>query len=353
MKKLFFLPIFAAILLSGCGQNTATPSTPPPSTEKDIIIGFSLSDLRVERWQRDRDFFLTKADSLGASVMVVSADLDADTQESQVENLLLQGIDVLVILAQDGEKAAKIVEMAHSYDVPVISYDRLIKNSSPDYYITFDNKKVGELQAAGVLEKVSSGNFAYIGGSPTDSNSQWLKEGAMKVLQPGIDSGDINIVFDEFTEGWKTEVAYENLKKYLNENDGNIDAVIAANDATARGAIHALEEIGLAGKIPVSGQDASLGACQLIAEGKQTVSVYKPIKAIAEMAAEMAISAANDEAVVTNGTINNGTSDIPSFLLDVQIVTQETLMDTVIKDDFHSYDNVYQNIPKNERPAKQ
>ena len=350
MKQIFFICVLITfILVSGCVQQT--PATTEESEEKMIVIGLSLSDMRVERWQTDRDFFIERAEELGASVIAVSADLSADVQESQAENLILQGIDVLVIVANDGEKAAAIVEKANEAGIKVIAYDRLIKNSDLDYYISFDNVKVGEYEAKGVLDVVSKGDFVYLGGSPTDNNAFLVKEGTFNLLQPKIDSGDITLVLDVFNDGWKSEEAYRQLKAYLSENK-KVDAVVCANDGTALGAIQALEEFGLAGKVPVSGQDASLGACQMIAEGKQTVSVYKPIKTIAYKAAEMAVAIAKGETIETKQIVNNGKVDVPSYLLDVEMVTKDTLMNTVIKDGFQSYDDIYQNIPENERPAK-
>ncbi len=347
--KIFLLLFLVAsvVFISGCAQTTTVQAP----EEKTIVIGFSLCDLRIERWQRDRDLFTERAQELGASVLPVSSDLDATIQESQVGNLILQGVDVLVVVACDGEKASSIVEKAHENGINVLAYDRLIKDSDLDYYITFDNIKVGEYEAKGVLDVVDKGDFVYLGGSPTDNNAYLVKEGAFNLLQPRIDSGDINLVLDEFNDGWRAEESYKKLKAYLQEN-GSVDAVVCANDGTASGAIQALEEFGLAGKVPVSGQDASLGACQMIAEGKQTVSVYKPLKSIAYKAAEMAVAAAKNENVETNQIVNNGKIDVPSYLLDVQIVTKDTLMDTVIKDNFHSYDDVYQNVPESERPPR-
>ena len=354
IKIKFLLPaLIGLFLFSGCAKEApVTSSETTASTENEITIGLSLSDLRVERWQTDRDLFVNKADQLGASVIVVAADLDSDLQESQAENLILQKVDVLVIVANDSEKAAAIVEKAHAAGIKVIAYDRLIKNSDLDYYISFDNEKVGEYEAKGILDVVSSGDFAYLGGSPTDNNAFLVKEGSMKLLQPKIDSGEINLVLDEFNDGWKSDEAYKHLKAYLDANDGKIDAVVAANDGTALGAIQALGEVGLAGKVPVSGQDASLGACQLIAEGKQTVTVYKPIRSIAEKAAEMAVAAAKGHSPATNQTVNNGKIDVPSFLLDVTMVTKNNLMSTVIKDGFQTYDSVYQDIPEADRPKQ-
>jgi D-xylose transport system substrate-binding protein len=216
----------------------------------------------------------------------------------------------------------------------------MISGNDVDLYISFDNVKVGEEQAKGVMAAVSKGNFAYVGGSPSDNNALLLKNGSMSVLNPSIESGDIKIVFDKFTENWTSDTAYKNLKEYLSTG-ATVDAVVAANDGTAYGAIRALQEKDLAGKVPVSGQDAELSACQRIVKGTQTLTVYKPLKSLAYKAAEMAISMAKKETVKTTGTINNGTIDIPAYLLDVVSVTKDNMEETIIKDGFHTYEEVY------------
>lgn len=320
--------------------NTSLSPQASLPTEDKLVIGLSLGTLRSERWVQDRDHFVAHAQELGAEVIVYSANEDPDEQNRQAENLILQGVDVLVVVSEDSAKASAIVDVAHKAGIKVIAYDRLIQNPELDYYVSFDNVKVGESEAQKVLDVVSKGDFAYIGGSPTDNNAFLVKEGSMHVLQPYIDSGDINLVFDEFSDDWKQEVAYAHLKDYL-KTHGSVDAVVAANDSTAAGAIQALEEVGLAGKVPVSGQDASLGAIQNIIAGKQTVSVYKPIRDLAYKAAEMAIVVAKGESYVTNSTVDNGGTATPAYLLDVVAVTKENIDATVIKDGFHKREEVY------------
>ncbi len=245
-----------------------------------------------------------------------------------------------MIVPQDAEQSAVIVEKAHEAGIKVIAYDRLVKNPALDYYVSFDNVKVGESQAQGVVDVVGTGKFAYIGGSEKDTNAFLVKEGSMKVLEPLIASGDIEIVFDSFTEDWKQDVAYTNMKRFL-QTGGTVDAVVAANDSTAAGVIRALEEVGLAGKVPVSGQDASLAAVQFVANGKQTVTVYKPIKNLAYKSAEIAVAVMKGESVVTNNSIENGSVRTPAFLLDVVSVTKDTIEETVIKDKFLTREEIY------------
>jgi D-xylose transport system substrate-binding protein len=343
MKKTVLIVL--ALVIVGAGavyyfmfapKNSGTPAP----QQKPIVIGLSMATYRTERWQKDRDIFVKRASELGAYVNVQGADDDADRQSQQVDSLIAQGVDILVVVAQDGEKAAAIVEKAHQAGIKVIAYDRLIKNSDLDYYISFDNVKVGESEAKGVLDVVSKGNFAYIGGSPTDNNAFLVKEGSFKLLQPKIDSGEIKIVLNEFINSWKPDLAYQKMKDYLAKNK-TIDAVVVANDGMAAGVIQALSEFGLAGKVPVSGQDANLGACQNIVTGTQAVTIYKPIAAIANRAAEIAVAFAKKEPVTQTTTVNNGKIDVPSVLLDVIAVTKDNIQDTIIKDGVYSQAEIY------------
>jgi D-xylose transport system substrate-binding protein len=346
MKKnslIIILLIISSIVLSSCIDKTSEQNNNDKTIEESkdtIIIGFLMSSLKTERWQKDKELFEQRAEELGAKVIFLSANDNANTQIRQAENLILQKVDVIVIVTSDSEKTAVIVEKAHQEGIKVIAYDRLIKNSELDYYVSFDNIKVGERQAQGVLDIVDKGKFAYLGGSETDNNAFLVKEGSFKVLEDKINNGEIEIVFEEFTEDWRAEVAYKNLKDFL-ERGGEVDAVIAANDGIAGGAIQALNEYGLAGKVPVSGQDASLGACQRIVQGTQTMTVYKPLREIANKTAEVAVLVAKEEEIKTNTFVDNGMIKVPSILLDVTAVTKDNINSTIIADSFHSIEEVY------------
>ncbi|MCY9656429.1 D-xylose ABC transporter substrate-binding protein [Paenibacillus chondroitinus] len=318
-----------------------------------IVIGMSMDTLKEERWQKDRDIFTEKVKELGGEVKALAANGDDATQMSQAEQLISQGVNVLVVIPHNAEATAQIVEKAHKEGIKVISYDRLIKNSDVDYYISFDNVRVGEMQAKAVTDKVGKGNFVYIGGADTDNNAHMFKEGAMKILNPLKEKGDIKIVYDQFSKDWKPEEALKNMENALTANNNNIQAVVAANDGTAGGVIQALTAQGLAGKVPVSGQDADLAAVQRIAQGTQTMTVYKPIKAIATKAAEMAVALAKQGQVADAGKkVNNGKIDVPSVLLDPISVDKSNLADTVIKDGFHKVEDVYKNVPKDQWPKQ-
>lgn len=315
------------------------------SSEGETVIGLSMGTLREDRWIRDAEMFIEKAKELGAAVNVLFANNDSQLQISQLQNLILQGVDVLVVVPQDAEGAAVIVEKAHKEGIKVVAYDRLIRNCDLDFYISFDSVKVGELEAKGVLGVVDKGKFAYIGGSEKDNNAFLLKEGTMRLLEPRIQSGDISLVVDKFTPDWKPEEAYKTMRDYLKANK-TIDAVVAANDGTAFGVIQALKEYGLAGKVPVSGQDAELGACQRVVEGIQTVTVYKPLRLLAHRAAEIAVALAKGEEAESNGKINNGQIDVSAYLIEPITVNKDNMMEVIIKDGFYTYEEVYKTAPR-------
>ncbi|HTY39861.1 MAG TPA: substrate-binding domain-containing protein [Candidatus Paceibacterota bacterium] len=343
MSKVLLIIGLAILLVIGgvVAIRYMTPApTAPAKTPNTILIGFALGTLREDRWRTDLDLFTKKVESLGASVSSLSNDYDVPTQISQIDNLVNQGAKVIVVVPADSDKIAPAIEKAHEAGVKIIAYDRLINNATVDLYTSFDNVKVGVLEASGVTSVVSKGKFAYIGGSPADNNAFLLKQGSMSVLDPKIKSGDIKLVVDEFTPDWKPETAYQNLKKYL-DTGGALDAVVAANDGTAFGVIQALTEKGLAGKVPVSGQDAELSACQRIVAGTQTLTIYKPIKALAEKTAELAVAMAKGQAPETTGVINNGKMDVPSYLLEPIPVTKANMMETIVKDGFHTAQEVY------------
>ncbi|WP_432402461.1 D-xylose ABC transporter substrate-binding protein [Wukongibacter sp. M2B1] len=355
--SLFLIVGLIASMFVGCTTESEPSGSEGASNggEKNdnvIVIGLSMDTLKEERWQRDRDIFVAKAEEMGAKVLVQAANGDDNKQVEQAENLLAQGVDVLVVVPHNGEISATIVEAAHAEGVPVLSYDRLIKNSEVDYYISFDNEKVGRLQAEYILSKVNKGNFVYIGGAPTDNNALLFRKGAIDVLKPYVDKGDIKIVYDQFSKEWQPSEAQKHMENALTANNDNIDAVICANDGTGGGAIAALAEQQLAGKIPVTGQDAELAAVQRIVEGFQSMTVYKPIEKIATKAAEVAIKIAKKEEIEVNNKVNNGQINVPSILLEPIKVDKDNMMDTIIKDGFHKFEDVYRNVPEDQRPKQ-
>jgi D-xylose transport system substrate-binding protein len=315
-----------------------------------LRIGFSMDSLQLERWQRDRDFFVERAKELGAETLVQSADGNDAVQVRQAENLLTQGVDVLVVVPHNGEVAASIVESAKRQKVPVLAYDRIIRSSDLDFYISFDNVKVGELQAQYLLDHAPKGNYILIGGSPTDNNAQLLRQGQMKVLKPATDSGAVKIAADQWARDWLASEALRHTENALTQTKNNVAAVVASNDSTAGGVVQALEEQRLAGRVLVSGQDADLAACQRIVAGTQSMTVYKPIRPLARRAAEIAVALARHSAVESNAKVSNGAKDIPSFLLTPIAVDKNNMAQTVIKDGFVKMEDVYRNVPREQWP---
>lgn len=308
---------------------------------KDLTIGMSIDDLRLERWQKDRDIFVKKAEELGAKVFVQSANGDATAQISQIENMINRNVDVLVIIPFNGEVLGNIIAEAKREGIKVLAYDRLINNADLDFYVSFDNEKVGELQAQSIVEKVPEGKYFLMGGSPVDNNAKLFRKGQMKVLQPLIDSGKIKVVGDQWVDSWLAEKALQIMENALTANKNNIDAVVASNDATAGGAIQALSAQGLAGKVAISGQDADLAGIKRIVEGTQTMTVYKPITRLADKAAEIAVQLGKDGKTEANAQLNNGLKDVPAYLLDPIAVTKDNIEETIIKDGFHSKEAIY------------
>ncbi len=314
-------------------------------------IGLSLDTLKEERWQRDRDTFVAKAQALGAEVIVLSANSDDTQQIKDCNSLLAQKIDVLVIAPHNGEAMARAVEEAHSIGVPVCAYDRLIRDCKLDYYFTFDNVKVGQLQATFLMQRLfpdgpqkdgSKKRIARIYGAPTDNNARLFREGQNLGLQPYADSGQLEIVFEDWAEDWKPENGKKIAQATITKaGSTSLDAILASNDGTAGGAIQALLEEKLEGKILVTGQDADLEACRRIVRGEQTMTIYKPLKLLAEQAAENAVAIARKQPITTPATTPNGKRDVPTVLMDIIAVHKDNLRETVIRDGFHKESDVF------------
>jgi D-xylose transport system substrate-binding protein len=312
----------------------------PAAGPKVVKIGLSLDTLKEARWAKDRDAFLARAKELGAQVTVLSANSDDTRQVADVESLITSKVDVIVIVPHDGKAMAKGVEVAGRAGIPVIAYDRIIVDSALDLYMTFDNEHVGELQAEYILEKLKGGpkpiKLVRIYGSKTDNNAVLFKNGQDKALKGAIASGAVVVVHEDWADDWKPENAKRIMNAAITKHGHGIDAVLASNDGTAGGAIQALREEGLAGKIVVTGQDAELVAVQRIASGEQSMSIYKPVQALAKRAAEVAVALATGKPVVAKAELDNGKRQVPTILLDVVTVTKENIDSTVVKDGFHT-----------------
>lgn len=305
-----------------------------------IKIGLLLDDLRISRWQTDRNYFVAKAMSLGTKVYVKSANGNVKKQIDQINNMIKRKVNVLVIIPTDSDSLSVPIAAAQAAGIKILAYDRLIKNADIDLYVSFNNVQVGEMQANAILSEKPKGNYFLLGGSPNDNNAHMFREGQMNVLQPAIDRGDIKIVGDEWATAWSSDVAQKHIAKFL-RNSSKLDAIVASNDGTAGGAIMALTSKNLAGKVIVSGQDAELGALRRIVKNLQIMTVYKPIKTLAEASAILAIKLANRENIETNSTINNGKKNVPAKLLTPVAVTNKNIRETVIADGYVSKKDIY------------
>ena len=318
--------------------------TPSKAPSRLIRIGLSMDTVKIDRWPRERDIMSQEATAAGAILTPAVADGDSAVQANQIENFVSQKVDVIIVIAVDANGLSTALSDAKRAGIKVIDYDRLTFNSQPDLYVSFDSTKVGQIEAQYVVDALSKSiakpKVAFVGGSPTDNNAVLVRDGAMGVLDPLVSAGKAQIVYDTFTADWSSSAAYAGLKAYL-DGGGKLDAVVCSNDGMALGVVQALKEHGLDGKVPVSGQDGDITALQRIVAGTQTVTAYKPGKDLAKAAIAAAIDLANGRTPTTNGTTNNKQADIPSYLLNPQAVTKDTIKSTIIADGVYTSQQVY------------
>jgi D-xylose transport system substrate-binding protein len=320
------------------------------SQASTLKIGYLMDSLKIERWQTDLDTFQKRAKELGADVIVETAEGDDDLQLQQSLKLMDSGARVLVLVSHDTDKAARIVNAAKARHIPVLCYERLARNSDVDFFLGTNAEVIGELQASTLARLAPKGNYVLIGGSPTDGNAKVLRDGQMRVLQSSIDRGDIKIVSDGWAKDWNPSEAYAIMSQAIDSTKGEITAVVASNDGTAGGAIQALQEHNLTGRVLVSGQDADLAAIIRILEGTQTMTVYKPIGLQARSAAEVAMSLATGTPVKNAVTILNGTKTVQAIFLSPVVVTRDNVRQTVIKDGFQNLETIQKSLPKEKWP---
>ena len=311
MRKLFVAAAFA----------TATMST----SAMALTVGVSWSNFQEERWRTDEAAIVAALTAAGAEYVSTDAQSSSAKQLSDVESLIAQGVDALIILAQDAQAIGPAIEAAAAEGIPVVAYDRLIEDSRA-FYLTFDNVEVGRMQAAAVLAAAPTGNYVMIKGSATDPNADFLRGGQQEVLQAAIDSGAITIVGEAYTDGWLPANAQRNMEQILTAADNNVDAVVASNDGTAGGVVAALTAQGMQG-IPVSGQDGDHAALNRVALGTQTVSVWKDARDLGRAAGEIAVALAGgtamgDVAGAAAWTSPAGTEMTSMFLAPVPITAE-------------------------------
>jgi D-xylose transport system substrate-binding protein len=356
MRRLAPVLAVAALVLAACSGNTPAASDEgseaPAGSETasgDCTVAVSWNNYQEERWAlRDEPNIQAALDEAGYDYISADAGSSEEQQATDVENLLSQGADVLIILAQNTETILPSVEAAISQGVPVIGYDRLIED--PDaLYISFDNVAVGKMQAEAVLEQVSEGNFVIIKGNGADANSDFLRQGYVEAGVPdvGESSDAITIVGETYTDNWDPALAQTEMEQFLTENNNEVDAVLSENDGMAGGVVAALEAQGLAGQIPVSGQDGDLAALNRVAAGTQTVDVWKDARALGRAAGEAAVALCDDPDISavadTEDFESPGGNTLTSILLEPIPITQDNL-DVVLDADWIDEDTLCQGV---------
>ena len=323
------------LLLSGLPSVAQTQPAAKPAPKNGPKLGLMIADLRHERWQTDVDQFTNRAGELDSAVLTRDAQSNADLQFDQAKELISKGVKVLVVNAVDGDKAAELVAYAHKHGVPVVCYDRMILGGHPDFFVSYDNERIGELQAEYLLKLAPQGNYVLLEGSSTDDNATLYYQGHLKVLKDAVDTGKIKVVTQQWVKDWSETEAYMQMMKALAVSK-DIQAVIAANDDTASGAAQALLDMNVKPFPVISGQDSDLSAVVRIIKGTQSMSIYKPMTPLARMGAEAAIELAKGKKPVAEMTVSNGDSQVPAVLLVPKAVDRSNLMQTVFADKFQS-----------------
>lgn len=360
-----------ATLLWGCASPTPTASSggDQPAGDK-VKIGLSFSDFATERWKNEEVLMRKLLEEKGYEVLSQEANHDVKLQNDQIDNMVSQGVKGLIIVAEDGDAIVTSVDKAADAGVKVIAYDRLIKTAKIAAYLSFDNVEVGRQQALGVMKAIDADNWdvnangparvVQLAGSPTDNNATLFTKGQTEILQPYVDSGKIEIVAQQGVENWDPANALKLMENILTAQNNDIDAVVASNDGTALGALEAMKAQGLAGKVPISGQDATADGSNSIVKGELTVSILKDIRNLSPLAIDVMDKLIKGQAVdgmknfsLAELTVDDSkTGEVPCVFLQVQQVNKDNVYDLVVKSGFQSYDDVYRDIPEGERPPK-
>ena len=332
-RRLLAILALSVLLLAACsndddgggGSTGATGAT----GGGNVTVGVSWNNYNEERWAKwDEPAIQEALQACGAEYISSDAGSSAEQQLADVENLISQGANALIILAQDGEAILPAVQSALDQGIPVVAYDRLIENPG-SLYVTFDNVEIGRLEAEAVFAEVPKGNYVFIKGNSTDANADFLRDGQQEVLQDALDSGAIKNVGESYTDNWDPAVAQTNMEQFLTDNNNNVDAVLSENDGMAGGVVAALEAQGLAGEVAVSGQDGDAAGLNRVALGTQTVDVWKDArelgKAAGESACAMAQGTALQDVANTEAFDSPGGNQMTSIFLTPQAITQDNL----------------------------
>lgn len=345
MKKYISLMLVAAMLagITACGK-VENDRAEGAEEERKIQIGMSFDSFVIERWQRDRDVFVSVAKELGAEVNVQNANGDIEEQKKQIDYFIQKDMDVIVIICIDSDALQDSVEKAKNAGIKIVAYDRLIKNADIDLYISFDNAMVGTMMAQGLIDEgIAGGNVLMLGGSPTDNNVP-IVEGAFIEI---MDANNVTILDSTHADGWRAELASDYIYNHSTVLE-NTDAIMCGNDDLATQAVRALSESRMAGEILVVGQDADLAACQRIVEGTQVMTVYKPVERLATRAAQAAVALAKGEELTAEDVVmmSNGDYQIPYIGLEPISVNKDNIDEVIIGSGFHLKEDVYLNVPE-------
>lgn len=325
------------LLLAACG----TPPAEESGTTEDgpIQVGLCMDSYVIERWQRDRDVFVSSAKELGMEVLVQNAGGDLEEQAEQVRYLIERQVDAIVIVAVDCDGLSQVVREAKNAGIPIISYDRLIQNADIDLYVSFDNVQVGRLMAENLVAQLpDGGDVICINGSDSDYNVTLVQSGFQEVLR----GTGLNIVYNDYCPNWEAQEAYGIMQTLL-DSGVQFDAVMCGNDDLASMVYKALSERALIDRTVLVGQDAELSACQRIVSGWQSMTVYKPVEKLAKVAAEATYTVVTEGRMDTEATMNNGTNEVPTILLEPVAVTAENMDEIIIDGGFHLREQVYAN----------
>ena len=347
IKALLLAVVIAFAFVLGSCKGMDENQTLNNSADSKIKIGLSFDSFVIERWQRDRDVFVSAAKELGAEVNVQNANGVLEEQKNQIKYFIKEKMDVIVIIAIDGYNLSEEVQMAKDAGIKVIAYDRLICNADVDLYISFDNYTVGTLMAQAMIDNGITGKrVIMLGGSDSDNNVDLVEEGFRKMMK----THNVKIVDSMHAAGWKAELAAD----YVRDNSdkvAEVQGIMCGNDNLASQVVPVLAEQRLAGEIMVVGQDADLEACQRIVEGTQLMTVYKPVERLAQRAAECSVKLAKGEAITSEegySTMNDGEFDVPYIALEPIMVTKDNMDEVIIASGFHLKEDVYLNVPDKE-----
>ena len=340
--RLMIVCFLMLVSFAGCSEVEKSQVENVKQDEEKTVIGMSFDSFVIERWQRDRDVFVSTAKEYGAQVNVQTANGEVEEQIKQIEYFIKKQVDAIVIVAIDADELTDVVIKAKKAGIPVICYDRLVRNADADLYISFDNEEVGAKMAAALFLQAGTGaNVIKVCGPDSDYNVSMVDEGFMRVCDAyrGKVIGSVNC------ENWRAEEAYS----YISDNIELVkqaDAIMCGNDSLAGEVIRALAERRLAGTIPVVGQDADLEACQRIIEGTQLMTVYKPVEKLAKAAAEYTVALATGEELDNQNVFFDGTYQIPYVNLKPIHVNKENIDQEIIDTGFHIKEDIYLNMNK-------